>query len=174
MRRQTGRFYLLDALRGLAALSIVLWHWQHFFPAESFRPERQPLYPLLVLFYSNGSRAVDLFFCLSGFIFFWLYAEKISSARISGCEFFMLRFSRLYPLHVATLIFVAAAQFIRWHATGSFFVYPQNDAYHFLLHSALASSIGLQRGDSVNRPGRAISGGACFLLLVFPALRVVQ
>ena len=174
MRQQRGRFYLLDALRGLAALSIVLWHWQHFFPAESFRPERQPLYPLLVLFYSNGSRAVDLFFCLSGFIFFWLYAEKISSARISGREFFMLRFSRLYPLHAATLIFVAAAQFIRWHATGSFFVYPENDAYHFLLHSALASSIGLERGDSFNGPAWSISVEAFLYLLFFLSCRVAM
>ena len=25
------RVYSLDALRGLAALSLVFWHWQHFF-----------------------------------------------------------------------------------------------------------------------------------------------
>jgi hypothetical protein len=25
------RFYALDAMRGLAALSVVFWHWPHFF-----------------------------------------------------------------------------------------------------------------------------------------------
>lgn len=174
MRQQGGRFYLLDALRGLAALSIVLWHWQNFFPPEGFRAERQPLYPLLVLFYSNGLRAVDLFFCLSGFIFFWLYAERISSSRISAREFFILRFSRLYPLHLATLVFVAVAQFIYWNARGAFFIYPENDAYHFLLNAALASSIGLERSLSFNGPAWSISVEAFLYLLFFVSCRVAM
>lgn len=24
------RFYSLDALRGIAALTVIFWHWQHF------------------------------------------------------------------------------------------------------------------------------------------------
>jgi peptidoglycan/LPS O-acetylase OafA/YrhL len=172
MRQQGERFYLLDALRGLAALSIVLWHWQHFFPPETFSAERQPLYRPLILFYTNGLRAVDVFFCLSGFIFFWLYAEKISSSRISAREFFILRFSRLYPLHLATLVFVAVAQFIYWNARGAFFIYPENDAYHFLLHSALASSFGLERGYSFNGPAWSISVEAFLYALFFLSCRI--
>ncbi|MDE2367149.1 MAG: hypothetical protein KGM95_09475, partial [Betaproteobacteria bacterium] len=29
------RFYSLDVLRGIAALSVVLWHWQHFFVGKN-------------------------------------------------------------------------------------------------------------------------------------------
>ena len=174
MRRQGERFYLLDALRGLAALSIVLWHWQHFFPPETFSAERQPLYRPLILFYTNGLRAVDVFFCLSGFIFFWLYAERISSSRISAREFFILRFSRLYPLHLATLVFVAVAQFIYWNAREAFFIYPENDAYHFLLHSVLASSIGLERGYSFNGPAWSISVEAFLYALFFLSCRMAM
>lgn len=53
---------------------------------------------------------MDLFFCLSGFVFFYLYARVIRDGRMNGDTFALLRFSRLYPLHVATSVLVAALQ----------------------------------------------------------------
>ena len=66
-------FYFLDALRGLAALSVVFFHWPHFFywgndPSE-FQLERLPFVSICRPLFLNGDRAVELFFCLSGFIF---------------------------------------------------------------------------------------------------------
>ena len=89
---------------------------------------------------------MDLFFALSGFIFFWLYAEAITERRVSAREFFVLRFSRLYPLHLATLLAVAAEQTLFLHLTGRYFVYGGNDGYHFLLNLGMASSWGFERG----------------------------
>jgi peptidoglycan/LPS O-acetylase OafA/YrhL len=163
----------LDALRGVAALTVVFWHWQHFFwtgdaPPADFRVESQPLFSVFFLFYRNGTRAVDLFFLLSGFIFFWIYASKISEGTVSAGRFFMLRFSRLYPLHLVTLLLVAAGQYAYAAANGNFFVYPANDAYHFVLNLLLIPSIGLERGGlSFNSPiwSGLRRGGALHLVL---------
>ena len=50
---------------------------------------------------------------------------------VSGKEFFVNRFARLYPLHFATLIIVAILQFINWSTTNSFQIVHFNDFYHF-------------------------------------------
>ena len=76
--------------------------------------------------------AVDLFFIISGFIFFWLYRDKLAARELSLLDFGVFRFSRLYPLHFATLIAVALLQFAFMKTTGQFFVYPSNDLKHFV------------------------------------------
>lgn len=152
----------LDALRGLAALSVVCCHyWQHFLAGDAvdgrFDIQRLPFSGLLSFFYSNGWRAVDLFFCLSGFIFFWLYSDKIGNRQVSLREFFILRFSRLYPLHLFTLLFVAGAQQVVLSRLGHYFVYPNNDIYHFASQLAFASCWGGQAGLSFNGPVWSVS-----------------
>src|ERR1700675_2139648 len=108
MRRPAGedmrRLHSLDSLRGLAALSVVFWHWQHFYALTGrwqpgWQRSSEPLYEFFRPLYDEGWAAVDLFFPLSGFIFFWLYGESIRERRIVASEFALLRFSRLWPLH---------------------------------------------------------------------------
>ncbi|HWA89225.1 MAG TPA: acyltransferase [Rhizomicrobium sp.] len=130
------RLHALDSLRGLAALSIVVWHWQHFQAISGEWPDdwqrsAQPLYWLLKPLYDEGWAAVDLFFPLSGFIFFWLYGAAIREGSIGLGRFARLRFSRLYPLHLATLASAAILQFFFLRATGHFFIYDANDLPHF-------------------------------------------
>jgi peptidoglycan/LPS O-acetylase OafA/YrhL len=151
-------FYSLDVLRGLAALSIVFYHWHHFFEVGTtlgpFDEGRQPLYFLLGPLYTEGWRAVSLFFSLSGFVFYWLYSLKVTEGKISAWEFAVLRFSRLYPLHFVTLLVVACEQFVLFRSFGSFFVFGNNDWYHFILQIFFISS-----GDSsVGFPLTAPSG----------------
>jgi peptidoglycan/LPS O-acetylase OafA/YrhL len=153
-------FYSLDVLRGLAALMVVVFHWRHFFYYDA-KPlvdaDRLPLYPWLKLFYTSGWQAVDLFFCLSGFVFFWLYSQKIATRKTSLKEFFVLRFSRLYPLHFLTLLLVAGGQLFALREFGSYFVYSHNSLYHFVLQLFFASNWGLQRGSSFNGPTWSVS-----------------
>lgn len=156
------RFYSLDVLRGFAALSIVLWHWQHFFSplnvqGVSFSIEKQPGFNALYFFYIYGYAAVQLFFCLSGFIFFWLYSKRIFDKFIYLKSFSILRFSRLYPLHFATLIFVAIGQLAYSSITDTYFVYPFNDTYHMLLNLFFVSSWGFEKGFSFNAPIWSVS-----------------
>lgn len=154
------RLYSLDVTRGIASLSIVMWHWKHFFYTGTrllnFDAAAQPFYPILKLFYERGDLAVDYFFVLSGFIFYWLYSDKIAE-KITFNKFFVLRFSRLYPLHFATLLIVLVLQWFYRIRTGSFFIYPHNDLYHFLLNLLFASNWGIQLGHSFNGPVWSVS-----------------
>ncbi|MET1079416.1 MAG: acyltransferase [Pseudomonas sp.] len=157
----THYFHSLDCARGLAALAVVLWHWQHFFfngaLPGAFDRQQQPFYGALFLFYEKGWLAVDFFFGLSGFVFFWLYARPIRQRQISAGKFFWLRLSRLYPLHLASLLLVAGLQWALWNTQGGYFVYAFNDAYHFLLNLLFASAWGFERGFSFNAPIWSVS-----------------
>jgi peptidoglycan/LPS O-acetylase OafA/YrhL len=171
------RFYALDALRGLAALTVVVFHWPHFFylgtqlPA-GYRSEDLPLYPALQVLYAHGHLAVDLFFSLSGFVFFCLYAERVAARQIGAQRFAMLRFSRLYPLHLATLLAVVLGQWAHQRLTGSSFVYENNDAWHLALQVPFASSWGLERGLSFNGPVWSVSIEVGLYALFFVVCRI--
>jgi peptidoglycan/LPS O-acetylase OafA/YrhL len=136
------RLHSLDALRGIAALAVVFWHWQHLQvlggarltwpPAVWPVYASEPFYAVLRPVYDYGFCAVDLFFILSGFVFYWLYRRAIEARSVTLREFSVARFSRLYPLHLVTLVAVGFMQ-LSFHAlSGQFFVYPANDAVHLL------------------------------------------
>lgn len=156
------RLYALDVSRGFAALSVVLWHWQHFAYkgnslSQDFVRESQPLYEIMRLFYEKGGMGVQYFFLLSGFIFFWLYREPIQNKTISAQVFGVQRFSRLYPLHLVTLLFVALLQSFYVDRENISFVYPYNDIYHFFLNLGFASKWGFESGWSFNAPIWSVS-----------------
>ena len=69
----------------------------------------------------------------------------------------MLRFSRLYPLHIATLLFVALVQPLYFNLNGYFFVYQENDLTHFLPQLLMASNWGFQNALSFDGPIWSIS-----------------
>ena len=174
IRGEKQRFHSLDALRGLAALSVVFWHWQHFFYgseglASSFERSEQPLYPVFELLYLHGWMAVDLFFLLSGFIFFWLYADRISQGLVTAKEFLVLRLSRLYPLHLVTLLAVIVGQQVYLYSTGggTAFVYQFNDGYHLFLNLLMLPSVGLEKGYSFNAPFWSVSVEVVLYLIFF-------
>lgn len=158
------KFQSLHVLRGLAAFAIVFWHWQHFFyigtgtsPVPNFSVQDQPFFPVFEIFYETGWLAVDLFFSISGFILYWFYSDGIYWRRIDAFKFMVLRFSRLYPLHLASLLTVALLQAIYFHIHDSPFVYPIYDTKHFILSFFLLQSIGLEVAPSYNWPSWSIS-----------------
>ena len=138
----------LELARFLCALAVMFWHYQVFFvygigtgvelPANQV--EKFPFYWLFSFFYDNGHFAVPIFWMISGFIFFWKYSAPVHNGRVSAYQFFVLRFSRLYPLHFATLIAVAVLQltYIRTHGTS--FIVGNTDAFHFALQLIFASN----------------------------------
>jgi peptidoglycan/LPS O-acetylase OafA/YrhL len=86
------RLYMLDGLRGAAALIVALHHIVH------------PL-PLL------PSLAVDLFFLLSGFVMARTYEERMR-AGLSTTRFLAIRYRRLFlPLFIGSTLGLAAVLF---------------------------------------------------------------
>jgi len=91
----------LEALRGIAALLVVLHHL-------SLNPGSVlAAFPLL----GQGWLFVDLFFVLSGYVIASVHAECEPTPLAARC-FLIRRFFRLYPLHLATLL---AALFLDVH-----------------------------------------------------------
>jgi peptidoglycan/LPS O-acetylase OafA/YrhL len=170
------RLTSLDALRGVAALSIVVWHWQHFFAIHGpwqtgWTADMQPLYWLLKPLYVQGWAAVDLFFVLSGFVFFWLYRDTIRTGAIDGWRFSVLRFSRLYPLHVAMLILVAVLQFFYLRGHGQFFIYQANDSAHFTAQLFMVQSWWLGAPQSFDGPTWSVSIEILLYVIFFAVCR---
>jgi peptidoglycan/LPS O-acetylase OafA/YrhL len=115
-----------------------------------------------------GWSGVDLFFLLSGFIFGTKYATGVAEGRVDGREFFIRRLSRLYPLHLLTLV---AAGILAW-ATFIYFrtvlIYPWNDLYHLFLNVVFAQGTGLEYGFSFNGPSWTLSLEAeCYAVFFF-------
>jgi peptidoglycan/LPS O-acetylase OafA/YrhL len=153
----------LEILRFLCALTILIWHYQHFFISgptallPAFQREAQPFFGLLSVFYNYGNYGVQVFWEISGFIFFWKYGQPIHDGAVTAWRFFVLRFSRLYPLHLLTLLAVAVLQWQYRNQSGAPFVYVYNDVYHFVLNLFFASDWGFHKGLSFNGPIWSIS-----------------
>ena len=167
----------LEALRFVAAFAVLIWHYQHFAyiadtPVDLVN-SRLPFYAPLYPFYEAGRYGVWIFWCVSGFIFFWKYRDVISDRSMPGWTFLVFRFSRLYPLHFVTLIIVAVLQSAYFGQHGYFFVYQDNDVRHFVLQIFMASKWGLERGDSFDGPIWSISVEILVYILFFLMLRFV-
>ena len=100
---------------------------------------------------------VQVFWCISGYIFSWKYLDAIANRAVSAREFFVLRFSRLYPLHFVTLIIVTILQSAYIVNHGYFFVYQENDGANFLSQLFFASSWMPGNVQSFNGPIWSIS-----------------
>ncbi len=147
-RMDRKAFTGIEIGRFLCAFAVILWHYQQFFqlglegggsdaPSEVVK---YPFYSVLSFFYLNGHHAVVIFWMISGFIFFWKYGESVHERKVSVYRFVVLRFSRLYPLHLATLIIVAVLQALYISSHREYFIYNHNDTAHFLLQLAFASN----------------------------------
>lgn len=94
---ETPRVGELDALRGLAALGVVAFHYTTF-----YQQEQGHLQPLGFGF-PAGNYGVHLFFLISGFVIF-MTLERTRSAM----DFAVSRFSRLFPAYWAAMAITAA------------------------------------------------------------------
>jgi peptidoglycan/LPS O-acetylase OafA/YrhL len=171
-----GRLIGIELLRFVAALGVLVWHYQNFTIGAPGHPAvvlaAQPLYFLLAPLYTYGNSGVELFWCISGFIFTWKYLDTIASRRVSFGRFLWLRFSRLYPLHFATLLLVAGLNGLYFARHGEFFIYPINDLKHFLLNLGFASYWGFQADKSFNGPIWSVSVEILAYFLFFGVSRL--
>lgn len=89
------KLLLLDAIRGLAALYVVLHHYFSFTALKQLTP------PLLRVPFRFGQEAVIIFFLLSGFV---IHLATQKAADQSFKTYFFKRFVRIYPIFLSTLI----------------------------------------------------------------------
>ncbi|MDR3638948.1 MAG: acyltransferase [Isosphaeraceae bacterium] len=92
---QHGRVVALDGLRGLAILSVMLFHQNAMIPATAFDRELNRLAVVL------GS-GVDLFFVLSGFLITGILYDAKGAAHYYR-NFYVRRLLRIVPLYYAVL-----------------------------------------------------------------------
>jgi peptidoglycan/LPS O-acetylase OafA/YrhL len=92
------RFESLDGIRGVAAVSVLLFHLGHWLGAPALA--------------ANSHLAVDLFFCLSGFVIPFAYEAKILSTG-SVADFVRVRLIRLMPLILVATAISGAYVFLR-------------------------------------------------------------
>jgi peptidoglycan/LPS O-acetylase OafA/YrhL len=93
-------FDLLDGLRGVAALSVVTFHFMEWVTFDYSKN-----------FIGHGYLAVDFFFCLSGFVIGYAYDDRIGKMGVRS--FFTSRFIRLHPLVIAGSILGLITFFFR-------------------------------------------------------------
>lgn len=93
----------LTPLRGIAALWVVIFHLD----VSIYYRQLGTLIPHEVTgLITKGYLWVDFFFILSGFIIAHVYGEKLVNnlSRATIASYLWARFSRLYPLHLFTLL----------------------------------------------------------------------
>ena len=160
----------LELLRFISALAILIWHYQHFamLPnAHNFEPQQQPFYNYLSFFYLNGAKAVYLFWALSGYIFFYNYYKEIKTCKLTIYAFFIDRFSRLYPLHLFTLLVLLFLQFSFFSNQQEYFIYQNNDVYHLILNLFFINYWGFENGYSFNGPVWSVSAEVLIYFIFF-------
>ena len=160
----------LELLRFISALAILIWHYQHFamLPnAHNFEPQQQPFYNYLSFFYLNGAKAVYLFWALSGYIFFYNYYTEIKTYKLTIYGFFIDRFSRLYPLHLFTLLVLLFLQFSFFSNQQEYFIYQNNDVYHLILNLFFMNYWGFENGYSFNGPVWSVSAEVLIYFIFF-------
>lgn len=157
-----GRLYQLDALRGIAALMVVVFHF--FYHYDSKYGHSFAVFEWVRL----GKTGVYLFFIISGFVIFWTLSRSDRPM-----DFIFSRFSRLYPpFWVAVILTFSFTSLIgpenrvvSWEALVAnltmfheYFGYPHVDGVYwtlsielaFYILSLLAFFLGLLRfADSV-------------------------
>ena len=176
------RLMFLDGTRGLAALGVIVWHFQHFFvlsgTCDGDGPEgtcsgiEAPLFGSLRYFYENGFRMVDLFFVISGLVMYMRYEPEVRQGSVSAVRYVGARIARLWPLATLTLIVCAVLTWTHRVTYGSFLFYEQNDMVAFVLNLGLMqagffSNVGL----SFNGPSWTIAVEFWIYLLLFIVLR---
>lgn len=152
----------LDLLRFLLSVSVIIWHYQHFFyPFVSFEKrelflKQQPFFDFFELFYTKGYYAVQVFWLISGVIFYKVYQQNLTAGKIRLPQFMLNRFSRLYPLHLLTLFIVIGLQLWYNSEYGRYFIYEKNGAQSFFQNLLFVQAWGDNR-LSFNGPTWSVS-----------------
>jgi peptidoglycan/LPS O-acetylase OafA/YrhL len=162
-RRDPSRFDALTGIRAFAAAWVVSFHYI-LGPFGALGGSH------VSKFVDVGYLGVDLFFILSGFVICHVHAGEMAqpSAR-KFVRFMSLRFARLYPVDLFSLLLLAALVWLgpQW---GDADLNPANYTWsHLFLQLALAQGWGFNSEVTWNYPSWSVSA-EWFCYLLFPAV----
>lgn len=153
------RFHSIDLIRGLAAASILVFHFKNF-AAGGGSLSRLPqaldgvsLLQGMSAIRNYGSWAVMLFWMLSGFVFMNVYGSR----RPGWWQFWVNRIARLYPLHLLTLLVILALQVLAIRQFGHWLIFPADSALEFAKQLFFASAWLGDQHHSFNGPIWSVS-----------------
>jgi len=96
------------ALRGVAALLVLLFHFRDVTPSIG------QAFDAHTAFFPTGFIWLDSLFMLSGFVLSHVYGATMTGAAVARApaiqRFYLARFARIYPLHLATLLALVAVE----------------------------------------------------------------
>lgn len=105
VKQKKERLPALSGLRILAAMNIVFFHFSN---PKWFGP----FAPIV----AQGYTSVSFFLLMSGFILAYNYEDRARSGRLKAKNFWIARFSRLYPVYLLALIVSLGMLVDEWHA----------------------------------------------------------
>ena len=147
----TTKIEELESIRGLAAFLVIFFHM----------PKWNPI--LDIGFINNGYLMVELFFVLSGFVIFNAYAEKIATKK-DLFRFQLLRFGRLYPVHLLFLFVFLGIEITKYIASTRLGInspnsipFQTNNFSAFVKNIFLISSVLPTQPHTYNSPAWSIS-----------------
>lgn len=147
----------IDLLRGFAALSILIWHYQHFYyysgQVQGDLLVSSPPYEIFEFIRFINFEGVQVFWVISGVVLGRSYIPRLRSRK----SFLVNRLARLYPLHLLTLIIVASLQLIANLELSKSLIYSNNSIRHFFWNLILISGWGPSPGFSFNGPIWSVS-----------------
>ena len=112
---QQDKILYLESLRGIAALVVVI---HHFDVSSIFNNQ----------FTQHGWLFVDFFFVLSGFVVAMNYQERIKTSK-QLISFQIRRFLRLYPLHLLMLFAFLGVELAKYFVQVKFDMVATNEAF---------------------------------------------
>jgi peptidoglycan/LPS O-acetylase OafA/YrhL len=148
-KANTKELKSLTALRGIAAMAVVLTHF-----SATAQKHASGNIPSLV---PHGYVAVDFFFVLSGFIMSYTYlADFRSHGMRAYLPFLAKRVARIMPLCLAVLVLLAIGGALSTALLGSNLIYPViRPVTDFLSNALMLQGIGI--GNNLNSPSWSIS-----------------
>ena len=149
-------FLTLDAMRGVAAITVVLFHGARLAGVQTM---------------PHGYLAVDMFFALSGFVISRAYDRRLA-ADWTPLPFFRLRLVRFYPLYALGLALGATREMLLL-ATHNHFALPAPLLFGALAAAALFLPFPLKQRDNYLFAMNPPSWSLLYELLVNVAYAVV-
>ncbi|MBU2888292.1 acyltransferase family protein [Celeribacter halophilus] len=163
---KSGEIVSLTGLRGFAAVFVVLYHAN-----QSAIAHIDGHYDDMIF---HGRLFVDVFFVLSGFVMSYVYLRSPPEIRkFKWKRFFLARFARVYPLHIATALAsfagILALQYVSEQP-------PKELTFHeFLREITLTQAMPVIGNDQIwNSPSWSVSVEFWTYVFVFPTLIILQ